>query len=56
MTEQDRLMPDTLEKFISDVMKIEKQYAHDRRNAKTERRSKIVEKVNEVAARELDQA
>ena len=56
MTEQDRLMPETLERFISDVMKIEKQYAHDRRNAKTERRSKIVEKVDEIAARELDQA
>jgi hypothetical protein len=56
MTEQDRLMPETLERFISDVMKIEKQYAHDRKNAKTERRSKIVEKVNDIAARELDQA
>lgn len=56
MPEQDRLMPETLEHFISEVMRIEKQYAHDRRNAKTERRSKIVEKVNEVAARELDQA
>ena len=56
MTEQDRLMPKTLERFISDVMKIEKQYAHDRRNAKTERHSKIIEKVNDIAARELDQA
>jgi hypothetical protein len=56
MTEQNRLMPETLEKFISEVMKIEKQYAHDRRNAKTERRSRIVEKVNDIAARELDEA
>jgi hypothetical protein len=56
MPQQDRLMPETLENFISEIMRIEKQYAHDRRNAKTERRSKIVEKVNDIAARELDQS
>ena len=45
-----------LEKFVAEVIDHEKRYAHSERGLKQERRSKVQEKIEEVAARELDNA
>ena len=54
MSDEIQIMPSTLEGFLADIIQHEKRYAHNARGAKNERRSKVVEKVEETAARELD--
>jgi hypothetical protein len=54
MSDEIQIMPSTLEGFLADIIQHEKRYAHNERGAKNERRSKVVEKVEETAARELD--
>ena len=56
MPDSLEISPPVLEKFVADVLQHEKRYAHSDRGAKQERRSKVVEKIEEVAARELDKA
>lgn len=50
------ISPSTLEKFIAAIIHHEKRYAHNERGARNERRSKVIEKIEDTAARELDQA
>ena len=50
------ISPSTLEKFLAAIIQHEKRYAHNERGARNERRSKVVEKIEEVAAQELDKA
>jgi hypothetical protein len=56
MSDEILIKPSTLENFLADIIQHEKRYADTERGAKNERRSKVVEKVEETAARELDQA
>jgi hypothetical protein len=56
MSDEIQIKPSTLENFLADIIQHEKRYADTERGAKNERRSKVVEKVEETAARELDQA
>jgi hypothetical protein len=56
MSDEILIKPSILETFLADIIQHEKRYAHTERGAKNERRSKVVEKVEEIAARELDQA
>jgi hypothetical protein len=50
------ISPSVLEKFVAEVIDHEKRYAHSERALKQERRSKLQEKIEEVATRELDKA
>jgi hypothetical protein len=52
--EEIEINPSVLETFLSAIIQHEKRYAHNERGARNERRSKVVEKIEEVAARELD--
>lgn len=45
-----------LEKFVAEVIEHEKRYAHSEKALRPERRSKVLEKIEEVAVRELDNA
>jgi hypothetical protein len=56
MNDEIQIKSSTLEKFLADIIQHEKRYAHNERGAKNERRSKVVEKIEETASRELDQA
>lgn len=50
------ISPSIIEKFLAAVIQHEKRYAHNERGARNERRSKVVEKIEETAAQELDKA
>ena len=50
------ISPSTLDRFLEAIIQHEKRYAHNERGAKSERRSKVVEKIEEIAAQELDKA
>lgn len=55
MSDEDiEIKPSILEAFLSAIIQHEKRYAHNERGARNERRSKVVEKIEEVAAQELD--
>lgn len=54
--EEIEISPTVLEKFLAGIIQHEKKYAHIERGAKNERRSIVVEKIEEIAARELDNA
>jgi len=54
MSDEIEIKPSTLEAFLKTIIQLEKRYAHNERGAKQERRSKVVERIEEVAARELD--
>lgn len=54
MPDAIEISPSVLEKFVADVIQHEKRYAHSDRGAKQERRSKVIEKIEEVATKELD--
>ena len=54
MPDAIEISPKVLEKFVADVIQHEKRYAHSDRGAKQERRSKVIEKIEEVASQELD--
>jgi hypothetical protein len=56
MTDEIQIKPSTLESFLSEIIQHEKRYAHNEKGAKNERRSKVVEKIEETASRELDKA
>jgi hypothetical protein len=56
MSDEIQINPATLETFLADIIRHEKRYADTERGAKNERRSKVVEKVEETAAREIDEA
>jgi hypothetical protein len=56
MNDEIEIKPSTLEAFLKTIIQLEKRYAHNERGAKQERRSKVVERIEEVAARELDRA
>jgi hypothetical protein len=56
MSDEIEIKPSTLEAFLTSVIQLEKRYAHNERGAKQERRSKVVERIEETAARELDKA
>jgi len=56
MTDEIQIKPSTLEKFLTEIVRLEKRYAHNERGARNERRSKVVEIIEETAARELDKA
>jgi hypothetical protein len=56
MSDEIHIKPATLENFLADIIKLEKRYAHSEKGAKIERRSKVVEAVEETSARELDKA
>jgi hypothetical protein len=43
-----------LEKFLVQVMAIEKRYAHELRNVKADRRSDVLELINTFSAKELE--
>jgi|WetSurMetagenome_2_1015567.scaffolds.fasta_scaffold1504813_1 hypothetical protein len=49
------ITPSTLEAFLAAIIQHEKRYAHIERGARNERRSKVIEKIEETAAKELDQ-
>jgi hypothetical protein len=56
LSDEINITPATLQVFLSQIIKIEKRYAHSEKGARNERRSKVVESVEETSARELDQA
>jgi hypothetical protein len=56
MSDEIQINPATLENFLASIIKIEKKYAHTEKGAKNERRSQVVEAIEEVSARELDPA
>ena len=55
-SEEIEISPAVLETFLSAIIQHEKRYAHNERGARNERRSKVIEKIEEIAVRELDNA
>ena len=55
-SEEIEISPSVLETFLSAIIQHEKRYAHNERGARNERRSKVIEKIEEIAVRELDNA
>lgn len=56
MPDSFEISPPVLEKFVAEIIQHEKRYAHSERGLKQERRSKVQEKIEETAVRELDNA
>ncbi len=50
------ISPSMLEKFLTAIIQHEKRYAHNERGARNERRSIVIEKIEEIAAKEMDRA
>jgi hypothetical protein len=48
------ITPAQLEKFLIQVMAIQKRYAHELRNVKGDRRSELLELINRFSAKELE--
>lgn len=55
-SEEIEISPSVLETFLSAIIQHEKRYAHNERGARNERRSKVIENIEEIAVRELDNA
>lgn len=48
------ITPEQMEKFLIQVMDLEKRYAHELRNVKTERRGELMELLGKFCAKEMD--
>ena len=52
---ESKITPEKLEQFLVQVMRIQKRYAHELRNVKTDRRSELIELINNFSSRELEE-
>ncbi len=48
------ISPEKLQSFLSQLMAIQKRYAHELRNVRTDRQGEVVELVNKFASKELN--
>ena len=51
---ENPVTPEQLEKFLIQVMTIQKRYAHELRNVRGDRRSELLELIKRFSAKELE--